>query len=167
MSNASDPMPTEAIERALEVIRRRVSGTEAECAALRKRIAADQEEEQLLVRILSIRRGEPIQNRHAAPRPLTIPRDLDARPADSLLQAVIEELTSSGRPMHISDLMRLLALRKVVIPGAGTQANLITYLRRDPRFVRASRGMYALAEWGIDAMPPTRRRKRRKRGRAT
>jgi hypothetical protein len=83
-----------------------------------------------------------------------------------LLQAVIDELSSSGRPMHISDLMRLLALGKVVIPGAGTQANLITYLRRDPRFVRASRGMYALAEWGIDAMPPTRRRKRRKRGRA-
>ena len=40
--------------------------------------------------------------------------------------------------------MRLLALRKVAIPGAGTQANLITYLRRDQRFVRPSRGMYAL-----------------------
>lgn len=166
MSNASDPMPTDAIERALEIIRRRVKDAETQCAALRERIAADREEEQLLARILSIRRGEPIQNRQAAPGPPTIPRDSDARPGDSVLQAVIDELTSSGRPLHISDLMRLLALRKVTIPGAGAQANLITYLRRDPRFVRASRGMYALSEWGIDAMPPTRRLKRRKRGKA-
>ena len=166
MSVANDPMPIEAIEKALEVIQRRVRDAEAECVALRERIAVDQEEEQLLTRILSIRRGEPARNRRLAPIPPTSLAHSEARPADTLLQTVIDELTSSGRPLHISDLMRLLALRRMTIPGAGTQANLITYLRRDPRFVRASRGMYALSEWGIDAMPPTRRLKRRKRGKA-
>jgi hypothetical protein len=167
MSDATDPMPTKAIERALEVIRRRVSEAETECAALRERIAVDHEEERLLARILSIRRGEAIQNTHAVAISEIAARHSDPRPAATLLQAVLEELNSAGRPLHISDLMRVLALRKVDIPGAGTQANLITYLRRDPRFVRASRGVYALAEWGIDAMPPTRRRKRRKRARSS
>ena len=85
--------------------------------------------------------------------------------AGRLTDVVVEELRSSGRPLHISDLMRLLTLRQLRIPGAGAQANLITYLRRDPRIVRAARGMYALAEWGIEAMPATRRHKRRRRAR--
>jgi hypothetical protein len=161
--DSGDPMPTAAIERALEIIRRRINDGENQCATLRERIAADHEEEQLLSRILAIRRGDSIQAQHASSTGPLIQRMPEPRLADTLLNAVIDELTSAGRPLHISDLMRLLALRKVAIPGAGTQANLITYLRRDGRFVRASRGMYALAEWGIDAMPPTRRRKRRKR----
>jgi hypothetical protein len=64
--------------------------------------------------------------------------------------------------------MRLLREAEVQIPGAGTQANLITHLRRDPRFVRPSRGMYGLSEWGLENMPtPTRRKRRRKRVRVT
>jgi hypothetical protein len=51
------------------------------------------------------------------------------------------------RPLHISELMRLLADQGVSLPGGGAQANFITYLRRDERFVRPARGMYALAEW--------------------
>jgi hypothetical protein len=165
MSDAhnSDPMPLDAVEQAVEAIRRRITDAETRCAELQKRIAVDREEERLLTRLLSLRRGELVQNNEAtAPSP-RVPNDSPARPADAVLQAVVAELTSAGRPLHISDLMRLLALRRIDIPGAGTQANLITYLRRDPRFIRSSRGMYALKEWGIDAMPPARRRKRRKR----
>jgi hypothetical protein len=159
-------MPSVAIERALDALRRRTNEMERQCTMLREKIAADREEEKLLTRILSVRRGELAQNQPASASVPVLLRSSDPRPADSPVQAVIEELTSAGRPLHISDLMRLLALRKVAISGAGTQANLITYLRRDRRFVRPSRGMYALAEWGLDAMPPTRRRKRRKRVKA-
>jgi len=166
MSTTEELMPSSAIERALDAVRQRITEMQRQIVDLSERVAADQEEEQLLARLLAVRRGEPLQQRaFSSTGPIT--RESQGSPkTNSPVPAVIEELTSAGRPLHISDLMRLLTLRKVSIPGAGTQANLITYLRRDPRFVRASRGMYALAEWGIDAMPPTRRRKRRKRGKA-
>lgn len=166
MKDADDVMPNAAIEKALEAIRRRIDEAECRRVALVERIAADREEEQLLARILAVRRGEIMKKPPALSSAPSIQESSNPPIAGNPVEAVVHELTSAGRPVHISDLMRLLASRKVPIPGAGTQANLITYLRRDPRFIRASRGMYALAEWGIDAMPPTRSRKRRKRGRA-
>lgn len=165
-NDAEDPVPSVAIERALDALRRRTNEMERQCELLREKIAAHREEEKLLTGILSVRRGEFAQTQPASRSVPVFQRSSEARPADGPVQAVMEELTSAGRPLHISDLMRLLASRKVAISGAGTQANLITYLRRDPRFVRPSRGMYGLAEWGLDAMQPTRRRKRRKRVRA-
>jgi hypothetical protein len=64
-------------------------------------------------------------------------------------------------------LVRLLCQRGIPIPGAGTQANLITHLRRDPRLVRPSRGMYGLSVWGLENMPTGLRQRRKKRLRAT
>jgi hypothetical protein len=159
-------MSNDAILAALDGIRGRINARERELDDLEKRLAADKEEEQLLARLLAVRRGEALPRQTIPAIDPSVARLTAAGRTDSPVQAVIEELGSAGRPIHISDLMRLLALRKIAIPGAGTQANLITYLRRDRRFVRASRGMYALAEWGLEAMAPTRRRKRRKRGRA-
>lgn len=164
MTPVEELMPNEAIENALAVIRQRIDEQEREYAELAKRIAAGKEEEHLLRRILAVRRGEgptgsiASQNKseHTAVKP----------GSGGLLDIVAEELRLAGRPLHISDLMRLLGLRHMKIPGAGTQANLITYMRRDQRFIRAARGVYALAEWGLDEMPPSRRRKRRRRTKA-
>jgi hypothetical protein len=84
------------------------------------------------------------------------------------VEVVVRELAAAGRPVHISDLIRRLREQRVQIPGAGTQANLITHLRRDQRVVRPSRGMYALAAWGLENMPvTTSRKRRRKRVRST
>jgi hypothetical protein len=116
-----------------------------------------------LERLLALRQGQPV-----AAQPGLIERravaDANDRPA---VQAVIDELTAAGRPVHISELMRLLRAKEVAIPGSGTQANLITHLRRDARFVRPSRGMYGLAAWGLEGMTASRRRRRRKRVRVT
>ncbi len=164
MKNADNLVSTTAVERALEALRRRRAEMERQMTALQQQIAADREEEQLLARILAVRRGESLAKPASVSRVLSLQRPSDVQEADTPVQAVFEELTAAGRPLHISDLMRLLSIRKVAIPGAGTQANLIIYLRRDPRFIRTSRGMYGLAEWGIEAMPPIRKRKRRRRG---
>jgi len=159
-------MPDDTIERALEAVKRRINELHAQQDELANRLAAEKEEEQLLSRLLAVRRGELLPTRVQAPPVQPVAKSATSRSVDSPIDVVIEELTSAGRPLHISDLMRLLAMRRVEVPGAGTQANLITYLRRDPRFVRPSRGMYALTEWGIDSMPPSRRRKRRKKAKA-
>jgi hypothetical protein len=161
------------IQDALEVVRSRIGQAERERAELERRIASDREEEKLLTRLLALRRGEPPTVPKDEPTDVAKATPVSQGHLDHLavkgdtpnpaVRAVVEELVSAGRPLHISELMRLLGDKKVPIPGAGTQANLITHLRRDPRLVRPSRGMYGLVEWGLEAMPAGRRQRRRKR----
>jgi len=160
-----------SISKALEMARSRRERAERERAELDVVIAEAREEERLLLGLLALRRGELKSSMQATssaeggasnstgtrkPQP-------DGPPTQPAVQAVIAELTAAGRPLHISELMRLLHDRKIEIPGAGTQANLITHLRRDTRLVRPSRGMYGLVHWGLEDMPPTVVRRRRKR----
>jgi hypothetical protein len=161
-------MSEEAISKALEAVRASIVGAEQERAKLDRTISAAREEERLLARLLALRRGGAVSADDG-----TITKDQPKRRPSAAragdvkkpaVESVIEELTAAGRPLHISELMRLLHDRKVPIPGSGTQANLITHLRRDERLIRPSRGMYGLATWGLQAMPATQRtRSRRKR----
>jgi hypothetical protein len=158
-------MPDESIVKALEAARRRASRAEQERAELDRAIATARQEQRLLEQLLALRRDGLIDPGAKNPE---VQRDVASTPstktAHSALQAAVEELESAGRPLHISELMRLLRNRNIQIPGSGTQANLITHLRRDQRVVRPSRGMYGLTTWGLqDMQAPHRRRRRRKR----
>src|SRR5437667_4854187 len=132
---------------------------EGERADLERVIAATREEEHLLSRLLALRRtgaASPDGASAEESRHLGLPSATVGEAKHPAVQAVIEELSTAGRPLHISELMRLLRDRNVSIPGSGTQANLITHLRRDDRLIRPSRGMYGLAAWGLQAMPASR-----------
>jgi len=160
----------EHVATALGALRARVARAIAERERLDHEVAAAEEELHLLERLLALRRagaaqtGTDVGVQEESQGTKAIARGM----GQPLLQAVVEELALAGRPVHISDLMRLLRERRVPIPGSGTQANLITYLRRDDRLVRPSRGMYGLAAWGLENVGfPRRSRSRRKRVRAT
>jgi hypothetical protein len=167
-----DGMTESMITNALEEIRARIARAEHERAELERAITAAREEERLLLRLLALRRGaapteggvsvegQESEICSAEPMGSTATAEDARHPA---VQAVVQELAAAGRPLHISDLMRILREAQVKIPGAGTQANLITHLRRDPRLVRPSRGMYGLSAWGLENMPTTRHRKRRRK----
>jgi len=157
-------MSEEAISRALEAAKARLARAERERAELDRVIAAAREEEQLLQRLLALRRDGAAADVAIS----TIATDqrssrFGIERTQPVVAAVIQELEAAKRPLHISELMRLLRERNVAIPGSGAQANLITHLRRDDRLVRPSRGMYGLAEWGLQSMPPTRRKRRRRK----
>lgn len=172
--DADNPIDGSLIAKALEELRARISRIENERGELDRLIAVAKEEERLLVRLLSLRKGEDgtessvieqvSKESRANDRPMNLGLPIDGKaPA---VEAAVRELATAGRPVHISELMRLLREHKVPIPGAGAQANLIAHLRRDSRVVRPSRGMYGLAAWGLEDMPegkPRRRRKRRMR----
>jgi hypothetical protein len=168
MDTIQDGLPIEVIAESLAVVRNRIARLEQDRVDLDKRIAADREEERLLTSLVALRRGEFAGASSESKKTHYADEGESERLAENpLLGAVIDELTSAGRPIHISELMRLLEARKVPLPGAGAQANLIIYLRRDPRIVRPSRGTYGLAEWGLTEMSPSpRRRKRRRKARA-
>lgn len=156
------------IADALDMVRARIAHIEKERAELGRALEAAREEERLVTRLLALRRGaapaeadgrKPEVQSPAQPGP----GPMAAEPKQPAVQVVIRELAVAGRPLHISDLMRLLRDHGVRVPGAGTQANLITHLRRDTRIVRPSRGMYGLAAWGLENMPTAKRQKRRTR----
>jgi hypothetical protein len=156
-------MSEEAINRALEIARARIARVERERAELARDIAATREEEHLLTRLLALRRGAATgeaPEREPDHGFVGVSASETKYPA---VVAVLDELKGAGRPLHISELMRLLRERKIEIPGSGTQANLITHLRRDERLMRPSRGMYALATWGLADMAPARRVGRRRK----
>jgi hypothetical protein len=163
----TDDLLTEvAIIRALESVRARISRAELARRAAEDEIGKSREEERLLKRLLALRSTTSA----LSATPLLEPDDSEpaAEPQSKApaVKAAVEELEASGRPLHISELMRLLRGRDVPIPGAGEQANLIAHMSRDSRIARPSRGMYALASWGIEAIPTTKLR-RRKRIRVT
>src|SRR5260370_12878043 len=145
------------IAEALEVVRARISRAEYERAELERTIIGAREEERLLQRLLALRRGAaPTED--GAP-PVGLNHDSvtseQMRPIEKMeeakhpaVQAVVRELAGAGRPLHISDLMRLLRDANVQIPGAGKQANLITHLRRDPPLFPPSQWMYGLLACG-------------------
>jgi len=160
------------ISKALQEVRDRIARAEHDRADLDRVIMAGREEERLLLRLLALRQGdiaeEPSdgeQETNSGRRNLDEARLQNAGKSATppFLQVVVRELATAGRPVHISDLMRRLRELHIEIPGAGSQANLITHLRRDPRIVRPSRGMYGLSAWGLENMPTTIRRRRRRR----
>ena len=164
-------MSQEAIEGALEAARSRLEQAEKGREELEHAIAATREEMRLLEQLLALRiQGMGgLSNKDNATE-IARSRALGGKEQGKhqAVTAVIEELEAAGRPIHISELMRLLREKQVQIPGAGTQANLISHLRRDDRLVRPSRGIYGLAAWGLPSMiSPARKWRRKKRMRST
>lgn len=155
-------MSEDTIRAALDSVRARIADAERQRAECDRVIAAGREEERLLLRLLALRHGDATEP-ESGPSQAAAPSPDSETPVSKhqSLQVVVDELSAAGRPIHISELMRLLRERNTPIPGAGTQANLIAHLRRDRRVVRPSRGMYALASSGLENMPPAGRRRRR------
>lgn len=161
----------EALDRALEYALRRESELAEQIDALGSERQALKQEVALLERLRALRRPEeyPLETTGASPggpvmQPVT--STASGRPPHPAVQAAIEELEAAGKPLHISEIMRLLESRGVEIPGAGAQANLIAHLSRNDNIVRPSRGIYALSSWGITDSPRLKRATRRRaRGR--
>jgi hypothetical protein len=158
-------LSTEVLDAALLSVQERVIMLEKELAAARSLLEDARTEERLLANLIALRNG---QRRPEA----TVPHATESvieekRATGSVVAHVIGILEAAARPMHISELMAELAARDVQIPGAGTQANVISYIRRDNRIVRPRRGIYGLREWGVEDAVPTKRKTGRRRVRKT
>jgi len=81
--------------------------------------------------------------------------------SDELLDACERVVRQAGRPLHISELHKALIGSGVVIPGRGTEANLLVRLHRaSGRFVRTGRGTYAPPDMAPEVRPVHKRRVR-------
>ena len=161
-------MSDDALLKALENTRMLIARFEAQRTEATKHIERLRQEANLFERLFQLRRGGSIENGHQESIAGTDPSEEQlTQPGVVAVAEVIKELTYANRPLHISELMRVLRERNIPIPGAGLQANLIIHLSRDSRLVRTSRGMYALAAWGINNITPNQSRQSKKRFRVT
>lgn len=159
----------DALRAAADAAARKGQIAEARSEQYAELAAQARQEEEAYLQILRLRNDdgamEPVAS-STARASRSVPSNVVVHP---VIAASISVLRSENRPLHIGELMRTLREREVEIPGSGEQANLISYLRRDNRIVRPSRGVYALREWGLKDMQPRKRTKtkrgRRKRGR--
>ena len=158
-----DILSEAGIVKALELVRLRIAESERARKVAEEAIGVAREEERLLSRLLALRTGVATSVPESEIQKENQPT-VQPKPAVS---AVIEELEAAGRPVHVSELMRLLQRRNVPIPGAGKQANLISHMSRDDRIVRPTRGMYGLRSWGLEDVPGKRSRRRAKRVRVS
>lgn len=150
--DARENLPTDALEAAARNLASAIADGEAVIAAEERKLTLLREEHHLISRLLELR-GDGTSTASA-----TVPAEPPNGPP--AVEAVIAELVNAARPMHITELYRVLHERSIPIPGSGQQANLIALLTRDPRIYRPERGFYALSQWRPETIStPTRTRR--------
>ena len=93
----------------------------------------------------------------------------DALPADNkvakqnVADRVFDLLREAAGPLHVSEILRQYVARGFTVPGQGNESNLLVYIVRDPRFVRVSKGTYAIAQSGSVPAPSVRPKARKRR----
>lgn len=151
------------LSEALTDVRRRLQVVEARMEQLEQAAVRIRREEHLLESLLALRRGDEMPG--TGDLPTKSAQNGQPTPKADAIEAAVALLRRMGRPMHIGEIMESLGSQGIRPPGKGTQANLISYLRRDSRVARPSRGMYGLVELGIKDYQPKKRRTKRRRTR--
>jgi HB1, ASXL, restriction endonuclease HTH domain len=155
-----DVLDDDALREAAEAAAQKAQIAEARAEQWAQVAVKARREEVAYLQILRLRNDEP----DSPPHSQSIPEVSASSNGDQpVVRASIQVLEREGRPLHISELMRILQESNVEIPGSGEQANLISYLRRDTNIVRPSRGVYGLRAWGLEDMAPTKRAPKRRR----
>jgi len=84
----------------------------------------------------------------------------------NIADRVLELLKEAAQPLHISEIRNRYIAKGFTVPGRGNESNLLVYIVRDPRFIRVSKGTYAVAEGGVVPVPnvkPKAKKRRRKK----
>lgn len=149
-----------------EVLQAALRAREHFIAEYRSKLARADQEVRLIKQLIAL--NEEPADKDGAVTHITIAKPSGGAPTPRSRHSVVDDvahlLESEGHPLHISEIMRLLEEQEAALPGKGDQANVIAHIRRDPRFVRPSRGVYGLASWGLSTSSgsdgPRRRVKR-------
>ena len=147
----------EALQAWTEDIEREIAEITSNILPLQQQLDAAHEKLDLVRRLIHL----------SAPSATFLPRNADTVPPSPQVPVLpgiedrIEEiLSSSGKPMHISELRATLIQMGVPLPGRGDEANIILRLRRaSSRFIRTERGTYALTSWKMPEYSPAPRKK--------
>jgi hypothetical protein len=155
MNDIEEAFPEEGSELSAtlgpDVLEAALKARERFISISRARLARAEQEARLIKQLLMLSREPGADEEEVLP--LTIAKtpqgSAPPRSRHPVVDDVAQLLETEGHPLHISEIMRLLEEQNTVLPGKGDQANVIAHIRRDPRFVRPSRGVYGLGSWGL------------------
>lgn len=157
--------PLKDLETWARATEREIEDIQAQMLPLEQKMTAARERLDLIRRLVGLADGS--RHQQAAPSGTSrraVPAQRRPMPGASVEDHVEAILAERGEPTHIGVLREALIEQGVPLPGRGDEANIIVRLRRDEaRFTRTGRGTYALAEWGLPAVPVTQRKKVRRR----
>ncbi len=88
-----------------------------------------------------------------------------ASAGDAPGEVIRQLLLVAGRPLHISEILTRYVATGNRVPGKGTETNLLSYMVRDPSFVRVAKGTYSLASGDKPLVIPGKRKKKRRKRR--
>lgn len=163
MTNTQDKHSLEQLRRWAAAIEKEIGKIRGDIAPLEQQLAAARERLDLIQRLIKLTEGAqstakraPASHAEASTSGTSI-----VVPGKQDLESHIENILSeAGKPLHISAIRKALVDRAIPLPGRGDEANIIIRLRRAPeRFTRTGRGTYALAALGLDAVPPSKRKR--------
>jgi hypothetical protein len=162
---------TDTVDNELSQIRerlaRQLSEVDVQLAPLQAERARLSVQLELVERALSVN-GTAVPPKRAADAASPVPPG----PRETVPAVVAKILAEAGEPLHISEIRNRYIASGHTIPGRGIESNLLIYMGRDPRFVRVTKGTYALSD-GTSAIAQTQelplkkvhRRRRRRRSR--
>ncbi len=156
----------EEIEEWRNRLGRELQELERQATPLLAHIGQLKQQLELLDRLARVTADGALPDPPASPSGMTAPSDKGRPPTE----IIAEILRKAGEPLHISAIRERYVASGHLIPGKGTESNLLAYMVRDPRFVRVAKGTYSL---GSDSAPPLpaklkrKRRRRRRRARVT
>lgn len=156
MSEIVDRSSMEALKEQLVVY---LAGLQEKSASITAEIDRTKQQIELIERLLRV------SDAGAAPKATATSGTGGATPSEVIRQILQE----ANAPLHISEILSRYVARGNRVPGKGTEANLLSYMVRDARFVRVAKGIYTLASGGTayPSVAKQRTRKRRKRRKRT
>ena len=113
-ANEERGLSSELLTEAIRDIRERVARTRSQLGELQESLAADEQEERLLAELLAVRGASfPKDEKLDTQAPMVEAVPPDGSGAHEAVEEAVKLLRAAGRPVHISELMRMLGERKV------------------------------------------------------
>jgi hypothetical protein len=157
----SPALRIEQIEEWRDQLRHELQELERQATPLLAHIRQLKQQLDLLDRLARVTAEGALPDPPASPSELTAPNDQGSPPTE----IIAEILRKAGEPLHISAIRERYIASGHLIPGKGTESNLLAYMVRDPRFVRIAKGTYSLGSGPARPSPAKSKRKRRRRRR--
>jgi hypothetical protein len=136
---------------------KKISEIEEEMRPLREQAVRLKAQLELVERALQV--GFPSDHSASSPQGTQTTRS-------SVSDRVFELLKDAGKELHVSEILSQYVEKGFTVPGQGKESNLLVYIVRDPRFIRVSKGTYALAQGEPSQVVTTVKVKRRRRKKA-
>jgi len=86
---------------------------------------------------------------------------INSKSIPDFVEEELKELNEK-KALHYNEIYNLITSKGIPVPGKNPEANLLTQISRDSRFIRTAPGTYGLKEWGLTPIKKKSKARRKK-----